>query len=345
MRVLVTGGTGFIGSHTVRSVRAAGHDVKLLVRNEDKARALWADDPAVLEDLVVGKITSGPATAEALRDCDGLVHTAAPVALAVSRREARTIARDNLRSVRLLVDRALEDGIERIVHLSTTALFDVGDRVRADEDTPIVVHGDTYAESKTAPEQHLRKLQDEGAPITITYPPSVIGPDDPGLSEGMRGIQQFLQASVVITTSGYQLVDVRDLALVHLRLIEREPCAGRYITAAPSLEWMEFADLLDQAAGIRLPRVNLPGPAMRFLGRLGDRLRPFVDLDPALSGEATRLATQWVAFDASRATKDLGIDFRPPLETLFDTVEWLAKAGHIDPERALRFTHPGRGRR
>lgn len=345
MRVLVTGGTGFIGSHTVRALREAGHDVKLLVRNEEKARTMWAHDPAVLEDLVVGKITSGPATAEALRECDGLVHTAAPVALAVSRREARQIARDNLRSVRLLVDRALEDGMERIVHLSTTALFDVGDRVRADEDTPILESGDTYAESKTAPEQHLRKLQDEGAPISITYPPSVIGPDDPGLSEGMRGIQQFLQASVVITTSGYQLVDVRDLADIHVRLLERDPQPGRYITAAPSLEWMEFADLLDQAAGIRLPRINLPGPAMRLLGRLGDRLRVFVDIDPALSAEATRLATQWVAFDASRVTKDLGVEFRPPLETLFDTVEWLAKAGHIDPDRALRFTHPGRGRR
>lgn len=344
MRILVTGGTGFIGSHTARTLRAAGHDVKLLVRNEEKARALWADDRAVLEDLVVGKLTSGPATADALRECDGLVHTAAPVALAVSRREAKQIAQDNLRSVRLLIDRALEDGVDRIVHLSTTALFDVGDRTRADEDTPIVEGGDTYALSKTAPERHLRRLQDEGAPVAITYPPSVLGPDDPGLSEGTKGIQQFLQASVVITSSGYQLVDVRDLAEVHLRLIERDPAPGRYITAAPSLEWLEFADLLDQAAGIRLPRFNLPGPAMRAAGRLGDRLRRFVDIDPAISAEATRLATQWVAFDAGRATKDLGIDFRPALETLFDTVRWMAEAGHIDPKRALRFTHPGRGR-
>ena len=66
MRILVTGGTGFIGTHTVRALRAAGHDVKLLVRNEEKARKLWQDDPAVLEDLVVGKLTSGPATADAL---------------------------------------------------------------------------------------------------------------------------------------------------------------------------------------------------------------------------------------------------------------------------------------
>lgn len=339
MRILVTGGTGFIGSHTVRALLGAGHAVKLLVRNEEKARKLRADTPEVLEDLVVGKITSGPATVDALRECDGLVHTAAPVALAVSRPEAREVARDNLRSVRLLIDRALEDGLQRIVHLSTTALFDTTGLEVADETTPIVKGGDTYALSKTAPEKHLRELQAQGAPLSIVYPPGVIGPDDPGLSEAIRGIQQMMQASVMITSSGFQTVDVRDLAALHLALIERTPPQpGRF------LPWEEYAELLDRAAGIRLPRIRIPGRAVRFFGRLGDRLRPFVDLDPALSREATRLATQWVAFDASRAERELAVKFRDPIETLMDTVRWLAAEGHIDKERALRFTHPGRGR-
>ena len=346
MRVLVTGGTGFIGSHTVRALIEAGHDVKLLVRNEEKTRRLWAHEPRVLEDLVVGKITSGPDTVEALQGCDGLVHTAAPVALAVSRAEARRVARENLRSVRLLIDRAVEDGMQRIVHLSTTALFDIRGRAIANEETPIVTGGDTYALSKSAPERHLRSLQDQGAPVAIVYPPGVIGPDDPGLSEAMRGIQQFFEASVMITTSGFQIVDVRDVAAVHLALIEREPPrAGRYIATGRYMPWEEYAELLDRAAGIRLPRVHLPGRLVRAFGRIGDRIRPFVkDLDPTISREATRLATQWVPFDASRTEQELGVKFRDPVETLYDTVRWLAEKGHIDPARALRFTHPGRGR-
>ena len=204
---------------------------------------------------------------------------------------------------------------------------------------------DTDALSKTAPENHLRSLQDEGAPLSIVYPPGVIGPDDPGLSEAMRRIQQIMQASVMITSSGFQTVDVRDLAALHTALIERTPPRrGRYIATGRFLPWEECAELLDRAAGIRLPRAKIPGRAGRFFGRVGDRLRPFFAEDPALSREATRLATQWVAFDASRAESELGVVFRDPVETLMDTVRCMAAKGHIDEGRALRFTHPGRGR-
>lgn len=347
MRILVTGGTGFIGSHSVRALRAAGHDVKLLVRDDGKARRLWQSDPAVLEDMVVGSLTSAPDTTRALRDCDGLVHTAAPVALAASAAEARRVARANVLAIRRLLERALESGIERIVHLSSTTVFDTKGLERADEATPIIEDGDAYAASKVAAELRVRALQESGAPISITYPPGVIGPDDPGLSEGVKGIAMLLRDGVAITSSGLQTVDVRDLAAVHVALIERKPAPGRFITAAEYLPWAEFAERLDQAAGVRVPRFDVPGQAIRLAGRVGDQLRRYVglEIDPIVSREASRFATQWVEFDASQTTQTLGVPFRPAVESLYDTVRWLAETGHVDPSRALRFTHPGRGRR
>lgn len=344
MRILVTGGTGFIGSHTVHALRAVGHDVRLLVRNEEKARTLWRTHPEVLEDLVVGAITSGPATVDALRECDGVVHTAAPVALAASRAETRRVTNENLRSVRLLIERAVEDGLKRVVHLSSVAALDTSGLSVANEDCPLHVKGDAYAQSKSAPDRRIRELQDRGAPISITYPTSVLGPADPGLSEAIRGIVGMIQNGVMVTTSGFQLIDVRDLASIHEKLISRDPAPGRYLVTAPYLPWEELAELLDRSAGIRLRRLNLPGALVRAVGSIADRMRWMTEIDPMMSREATRLATQWVEFDASAVQKDLGITFRDPLETLKDTLRFLAKAGHIDADRALRFTHPGRGR-
>ena len=90
----------------------------------------------------------------------------------------------------------------------------------------------------------------------------------------------------------------------------------------------------------------MPGQAIRLAGRVGDQLRRYVgvEIDPIVSREASRFATKWVEFDASRTTQELGVAFRPALESLYDTVRWLAEAGHIDPAKAPRFTHPGCGR-
>lgn len=175
----------------------------------------------------------------------------------------------------------------------------------------------------------------------------MIGPDDPGLSEGVKGVAMLLSDGVAITSSGIQNVDVRDVAAVHVALIEREPKAGRYVTASEYLPWPAFADLLDQAAGIRVRRFEVPGQAIRLAGRIGDQLRRYagLEIDPVVSREASRFATQWVPLDAGAATRELGIDFRPALESLADTVRWLVEHGHVDPRKALRFTHPGRGRR
>src|SRR5919106_4213437 len=105
MLVLITGGTGFVGSHTVRAVMGAGHDVRLLVRSKERVapalEPLEIDPPPV----IVGDATDPRAVRAALDGCDAVIHCAA--VFSYHPRRARSVAETNLRATELVVRGAL----------------------------------------------------------------------------------------------------------------------------------------------------------------------------------------------------------------------------------------------
>lgn len=348
MRVLVTGATGFVGSHTARALLDAGHRVRLLARSRARVEAVFRARLAQLDDVVFGDMTDAEAVARALAGCEAAVHAAALVSMRAEDR-ART-ARANLRGAELVVGGALRAGLAPVVYVSSTAaLFRpalapwarpaAGDGSAADAigpDAPVARIGTPYARSKALPERFVRALQTQRAPIATTYPSAVIGPDDPGHSEAMRGLAMCVNEVTLITSTGQQLVDVRDVAELHRRLVEREPRPARYVAAARFLPWAELADVLDEEAGLRVRRVEAPGELLQALGTLGDVLRRWLPVDERITGEAVRFATRWPRFDARRTERELGVAFRDPRESIRDALRALVASGHIDPRLAPR---------
>ena len=186
----------------------------------------------------------------------------------------------------------------------------------------------------------MQRLQEAGAPIRSTYPPGVIGPDDPGLSEGNVAIRTFLRDTMVITSGGFQVVDVRDLATVHAALLEPDATSGRYMIGGPMLDWTALVELMDELTGRRVRRFRISGPAMRGLGRLGDlvkRVRPF---EFPLTSEGMQFATRWPGILGSPTLGALGVRFREARETYADTIRWLHRAGHLTGKQAGRLANP-----
>jgi dihydroflavonol-4-reductase len=326
MRVLVTGATGFVGSHSTRALLAAGHEVRALVRDLDKATAVFGAQEIEGLQFVLGDITDRDSVTAALDDCEGLLHAAAVVSLdpALAERAHRT----NTEGARNVLQSALDLGIQRIVYVSSlTALLDP-DGSPVSVDGPVRTGGEGYAESKAESEIYVRSLQDAGAPIRITYPAGIIGPEDPGRSAAMMGVKVYVDKMLLLTTGGIQQIDVRDLAKIHLKLLEAEPAAGRHITAGHYMPWETLASTLEDL-GVAVRRVSAPAPLLRALGSACDFVASISRFRPMLSREAMTYLTQWQPVPNAPELQDWGIELRPPAETLRDTIGWLRQQGYV----------------
>ena len=183
-------------------------------------------------DVVIGDVTEPSAVAKALDGVDAVVHCAAVVA--IEARRAREVQDTNLRAVELVVGGAAERGVGAIVYVSSLgALFAPG--APLSERSPIAAAKSPYARSKAEGEAYVRKLQDAGAPIRTVYPPGIIGPDDPGLSEGNHTVRAFLRQLMADTSTGFEVVDVRDLAALIAALVSPAAAPGRYVVSGAYL--------------------------------------------------------------------------------------------------------------
>lgn len=331
MRVMITGGTGFVGYHTARALMAAGHRVSLLVRSVDKMFQLYGDDCDL--DFTRGDITDVEKVSKAMAGCDAVIHAAAMVSTKAS--DAEKVYTTNVEGAKTVIGSALKtQAVKSIIHVSSvTALYDPSATL-LDENSPPGVARNAYGRSKVACEKYVRNLKPGGKRVYITYPATVIGPDDPGLTESHVGMQGYLTAFVPLMSSGNQYVDVRDVAEVHLRLLERRPPSGNFTLGGHYLPWVDLGPVLESLTGRRLLKLPLHAGLMRLTGRLLDHFHAYISVPLPISEESMEYATNWVQLDNTKVEKVLDFNLRPLEESMADTVTWLYRAGHISEKQA-----------
>lgn len=336
MKILVTGATGLIGAHTTFELLRAGHQVRLLVRNREKAERYFHAHGIEITDLVVGDMRDADAVRRGLQGCDALVHAAAVVG--VEKSQAEEIYHSNMQALYAVIDTAVEMGIANIVYVSSIGALCNDRRVVAGSSVDELAHlfdqsTDAYRRSKTDCERHVRQLQQKGAPIQITYPTAVLGPDDPGFSESNGALWRFLTQVVPINTSGFQIVDARDIAIVHRLLLEKgAPVVreqGRFMVGGHFYPWPVFAALLERCLGKKLFKLKLPDSWWLSIGIFLDHVKKWVPVDFPLTEEAAVFVTHWVPVSSEKLKKEFGFSFRPGEETVTDTIRWMRKAGHL----------------
>jgi dihydroflavonol-4-reductase len=317
VRVAVTGGTGFLGAHTVQALLQDGHEVRLLVRPESAGEALLALGvrPEQL-DVVVGDVTDDRAVGTLLDGVDAMVHAAGVVGLD-DRMAAQMRAVNDVATTSVLTA-AVGRGLDPVVHVASySALFPCDDPVMG-PDSATAEGRSAYARTKAAGDRAARRLQEQGAPVVITYPSTVIGPPA-GTRRGIAatGWDPLLRWRASISFDGAMvMVDVRDVAAVHAAALRPGRGPRRYLCGGRLVTFDEVLDLLVETTGRPIRRLRLPVRAVLGLGRAADAVARVLPVAPVFTYEAAVLLTTGLATDDSRTHEELGVTWRPLRETV-----------------------------
>jgi dihydroflavonol-4-reductase len=335
MKVLITGATGFIGSHIARRLLTEGHLVRALVRSPEKAHRVLAPLGIEAHDLVPGDMTDRESVEEALAGCDSVVHAAA----AVSVTTAQTDFSVNLRGTEEVVGRACERGLDTLFISSMMAIFDP--KRPMNDASPIARSRTHYGRSKADCDRWVRARQEEGAPVGILYPSGCVGPDDPGMSESVKAYRGFLRGTLK-SEGGNQMVDVRDLATLIVRMLEGKT-RERVVAGGHFHDWDDFTRLLEEVTGASIARIAAPGWLLRAAARAMDGVGRLSGRPMPMTGEGIEIATRVRPMQNSPHVTRLGVAWRDPAETLRDLFQWFLDVGKLPP-RAVPALRPKEGR-
>ncbi|NJP33641.1 NAD-dependent epimerase/dehydratase family protein [Micromonospora thermarum] len=354
MTVLVTGGTGFVGSHSVAALLAAGHRVRLLVRDPARVPAALRPlgiDPAAVE-VVTGDVTDPDAVATAVRGCAAALHAASVYSF--DTRDHARMRTVNVRGTELVLGAAVAAGLDPVVHVSSFGALVPAHRTPITPDAEVGAPRETYLDSKARADRVARRHQAEGAPVVVTYPLAALGPHDPHLGDQTARLRNALRGLMPVwPRGGFPVGDVRDLARLHAAVLESGRGPRRYLGPGRYVDTREYLDVLRRVTGRALPAVRLPAAAMLPVGALTGLVQRVTPVH--LPAEYGAIYTCAVAGPVDTTATDRLLDGAAvPFErTVADTVAWLVATGRISPRQAGRLAaaaprpsgHPAAGPR
>ena len=312
-RALVTGATGFIGSHVVRALLARGDDVRVTVR------AAWRDDALAGLDVerVTAELADRAALRRAARGIERAFHVAGTTNLRLAPDQLRRI---NVEGTRNVLEACLAAGVERAVHVSSVAAIGPARRGGALDERHVRPGplGLPYPDSKRAAEVEALRVAARGLDVVLACPAHVFGAGDDRRSS-TEVVRRFLLRRIPAYVDGaICIVDVEDVAAGLLLCDERGGAGERYILGTRNYTWQRLFAELQQLSGVEGPPLRLPAPVALALAEAAVRTPGPTPITPA----EVRAAAHWWTYRSTKARRELGWQTRPHEDTVEATVRF-----------------------
>jgi dihydroflavonol-4-reductase len=330
MKVFLTGATGFVGSHVARAYGGEGAELRLLTRSSSNLASL----EGVAAETVVGDLRDVASLRSALAGCDALVHVAADYRLWVP--DPADMYKANVDGTRELLKLAREVGVQRVVYTSSVATmgFTKTDTI-VDESTPVseadmIGH---YKRSKWMAEQEAIAAARAGQHVMILNPTTPIGAMDRKPTPTGRIVVDFLNKNFpAYVDTGLNLVDVTEIARMHVVALEHGTPGERYILGGENLTLKQILDRMAAMSGLPSPKHKVPhAVAMAFAffdETITGKLR---GKEPRATVEAVSMGRKMMWASSAKAERELGFQVKPVDDALRSAMEWFVANGYAPP--------------
>jgi dihydroflavonol-4-reductase len=331
---LVTGATGFTGSHLVRSLVADGVAVRVIARSAERAREILPDGIEIVE----GDIADPEVIECSMQGVSTVYHLAAVY------REARHpvlhYREVNVEGSRLLLEAAVRASVRRYVHCSTVGVHGHIASPPADE-TAAYAPGDVYQATKCEAEQLALSYRDR-IPLAVARPTAIYGPGDTRLLKMFRLITQQRFPLLGGGENYYHTVHVKDLVRGLRLLGTHSKAVGEvFILGGESyLKLSELAAMIASAAGVPAPRLRLPVRPFQLAGSLVEKLCIPLGIEPPIYRRRVDFFTKSRAFSIEKARRLLG--YRPEVrlsDGIRETMEWYVAHGYLPAKPHLEAAY------
>lgn len=329
MHILVTGATGLIGSNLVPLLLEQGYKVRALVRDPEKAKLHL--NAGV--EIYPGHLNDEKSIEKALKGCNFLFHLAADYRLWVP--DPQSMYLTNVDGTRLIMEKALEAGIQRIVYTSSVCTLGCrSDGNPANEDLVSNLEDmiSPYKKSKFLAERAVsRMVRENGLPAIIVNPSTPVGPGDSRPTPtGSMILNTARDGGRFYAETGLNIAHVQDIARGHLLALEKGTIGQRYILGGDNIHLKELFAMTAKVAGMPGPMFKIPTAALYPIAVISEFLaRLNLIKEPAATLDSIRMASKIMFYSSKKAETELGYTHRPAINAIEDSIKWFKENGML----------------
>ncbi len=323
-RILITGGTGFLGTHIVRQLLDAGEtNLKVMASRVPD----WMKDAGI--EAAEGSVCDREDLAKACKNVSTIFHLAGKVSR--DNDDAAAMNKIHLEGTRLLCEAAKEAGVPTMVLASSSGTVAVSEDEQIFDETfpqPVDIltrwayYASKYYQERTA----IENFDGDGRRLVILNPSLLLGPDDERLSS-TKPVLDFLARKIPYSPSGgLNFVDARDAAAAFIAALEKGRHQEKYLLGAANMTFEQFFGRLARLSGVSAPMLKVPKKlAMAGSSFINSIYKNWGKVSPIMPNEVEQAEYFWY-FDSTKAEEELGFTARDPQETLQDTITYLRES-------------------